>query len=66
MPRSRVRGVTLHQGTRFHQAFFGRDSSARENFDQKELVSELSTRHHDRKGSTSKVGRSLAPRYAKG
>ena len=64
MPRSRVRGITLYEGTRFHEAFFGQDDSLRESFDQvKEIAEFCRDSRNSRKVSTAKVGRLIVPRY---
>ena len=64
MPRSRVRGITLYEGTRFHEAFFGQDDSLRESFDQvKEVAEFCRDSRNSRKVSTAKVGRLIVPRY---
>ena len=64
MPRSRVRGITLYEGTRFHEAFFGQGDSLRESFDQEKEIAEFyRDPRNSRKVSTAKVGRLIVPQY---
>ena len=63
MPRqSRVRGITLHEGSPFHEAFFGLDDSLRDNYDHEAMwEAYFKDVSNQRRESTSKAGRFMFP-----